>query len=138
MNPAIARGRVAHRGRDLVPLRAAVVGGDAHLRSDAHAIAFGSDKLEEQPVIRSPGDVVKDAGWLPQRRYDHVDSAIVIEVAERHAAMRSRDLEIRACRCAHVLELVAAQIAEDGVGLGIAAAGSQQADVVEHIRARDK
>ena len=52
--------------------------------------------------------------------------------------MRGGDLKVGAGGCAHVLELVAAQIAENRVRLGVAAVGSEQADVVQHIRTRDK
>src|ERR1700722_7619829 len=111
MHPAVTGRGVAHRGSHFIPLRMAIFGRDVNLCSDAHAVAPGSDELQNYPMISGLGNIVKELNLTTQYRNYRIDTAIVIQVAEGGATMNGFHLEIRSGGYTDVLKLGVSKVA---------------------------
>ena len=92
----VTGGGVADGGGDFVPLDGAVCGGELDLRADGHAVAFCAGELEQGPVVAVGGDVVEEFGGAVEDGDDHVDAAVVVDIAKGYAAMGGFLLKVRA------------------------------------------
>ncbi len=55
--------------------------------ADPVAIAFDPDRLDQNPVVAAGRSVVKQFGGTANRRYHHIDLAVIVEIAKGAAAM---------------------------------------------------
>jgi hypothetical protein len=112
VDTTVARGRVAHSGRYFVPLLKPIFSGYVNLRSDSHAIAFGADQFQKDPVIAVVGNVAKKLD-LPIEHGDYgIDVSIVEQVAKCNAAVGRYELEIGAGGAAYFNKFPFAQVTE--------------------------
>src|ERR1039458_4953903 len=118
--PDVARAGIAHGGSRLVPLRAPVLGGDAELRADAHAVAQAADRPEDDPMVARVREVVKQLGRAAKHGHHDIDAAIVVEVPESGSTVRRGEPQsgIR-----DLFEPPVSQVAEHRIGLGVPAGG---------------
>src|SRR5689334_20634184 len=78
--------------------------------------AHGADK---NPVIGAGGSIVEQFCRTADRRNNHVDFAVVIQVTESAPPMRGSKLQCDSGFVANVLKCAIVHVAENGVGLAI-------------------
>jgi hypothetical protein len=138
VNARVAGARIAYGCRRFVPLRVAVGSGDFDLRANAHAVTSPAHKAQEKPVLAGVADVAEEFDGLIEAADDNINAAGVKDIAEGRATMRTRELKARAGAGADILELSIAEIAEDGVGLGVGLRRDGLLNVVHDIGASDE
>src|SRR5437667_5049532 len=114
MNAHIRTAGVAATGANGIVL-GAVLRHQTDTRADAVAVAFRSYRPDEQPVIGGRTDIVKDSQRPIEFSENHIDSAIVVQVTERCAAMHASPGKRRTSPGRDVSKLPMSQIREDNV-----------------------
>ena len=90
MHRAGARRRIAHAGRHVIEL-AAALGGDSNRRPDAIAITLGSLERHLQPVSAALAAVHPDLRGFAEGCRNNIDAPVAIEISERTSTV-ARDL----------------------------------------------
>src|SRR5580704_16880103 len=85
MHAFVARGQVAAYGRNSGELLA-FRGDQFDFRADGVAVALVPDQLQGEPMILRGRFVSENVGGTVVRGYDGVDAAIVVNIADSHAA----------------------------------------------------
>src|SRR5580704_4100396 len=134
----IAGARVADGSGGFVPLRTAVRRGDFDLCAKAHAVAACADESQEKPVPAGCADVSKQLYGFVETGDHGINAACVEDVSEGRAAMGAGNLEGRAGVGTGIFELAVAEVAKDGVGLGVGLGGDGLLDVIHHVGAGDE
>src|SRR2546423_1645685 len=66
---------------------------DRYHGPDAVAVAHGTCQLQDQPGVRPRADILPDFRTVSERRCDHVDSPVLVEVGKRASAMCAHSLQ---------------------------------------------
>src|SRR5437773_2295954 len=69
------------------------------------SIALGTNGVDQQPVISISTLVVKNHGLVVVAIYSDIHKAVVVQISERDATGRQRNVESSATLIRHVLEL---------------------------------
>src|SRR5882762_7274269 len=88
-------------------------------RANSVPVAFDADRLKENPMVVVGGGVVKQFGMITNGGYNHINLAIVIEIAERTPTVSGTDLHIRPGLRAYIAECIILKILEHGVCLAV-------------------
>src|SRR2546429_7162173 len=64
-------------------------------RANSVSVAFDADRLKQNPMVVVGCGVVKQFGMITNGGYNHINLAVVIEIAERTPTMSGKDLHIR-------------------------------------------
>src|SRR6266536_5134244 len=118
MHSPVGGAYVTHRCRHMIILHAARLAYQPDARSNPIAIAFTSFRLNDNPVIVIRGGIIKHRGRLADGRNQHVDLAIVIQVAKGRTTVRARYPHGRTSLAGHAGES-ASQIAEHAISLPV-------------------
>jgi hypothetical protein len=110
VHATVARGSVADRGRDFIPLLPSIFASNVKLRSDSHAIAFGPHKFQYDPVVSSIGNIAKKLDLSIEHRHHSIDASLIEKIAKSNPAMGSLELEIGSSRATYISELTIAQV----------------------------
>src|SRR4030095_2135877 len=110
MQPEIVLREITGTSADLAELLDAS-GTDAHAGSDCGAIALRTDQLEEHAVKCAAIGVDENGGWLSHVQQDHVDVAVVEDVAESGAAARFQRQSLQTCFLGSFVESTVAVVA---------------------------
>src|SRR5580658_2365025 len=117
MDRAVAGRGVAYARRHVVILRSAF-GHNLHAGANAVAVALGSAQSDIEPVAGLLAAVHPDFGVLAESSYDHIDTAVAIQITEGAAAMAGRRSRFEACFFGQSHPFSAgARIAKDGIRL---------------------
>ena len=112
MHPRVTRRRVAYRGRGFIPLLPPIFRCDVNLGSETHAIAFATDKLQQDPVVPGIRNIAKKLDRSVEHRHHSIDASIIEQIPKRNPAMCSLKLEIRSRRSADIHEFPIPQVSE--------------------------
>src|ERR1700730_17027627 len=92
---------------------------DFDARANSVAVAFDADRLKQNPMVAVGCGVVKQFGMITNGGYNHINLAVVIEIAERTPTMSGTDLHIRPSLRAYIAECPVLEILEHGVCLAV-------------------
>ena len=85
MNTLVARGKVAARSRNCRGLQAARRH-NCDLGANSVAIAFVSDKLQEDPVVLRLGFIVENMNRPVVSGHNGIETAVVVEISDGQSA----------------------------------------------------
>jgi hypothetical protein len=77
VHPIVTRGRVTYRRRHFIPLLPSIFTCNVNLGSDSHAIAFGTYKFQQNPMVPSVGNVAEKLDRSIEHGYHCINVSIV-------------------------------------------------------------
>src|SRR5260370_36425647 len=89
-------------------------------RANSVPVAFDADSLKQNPMVVVLCGVVEQFGMITNGGYNHINLAVVIEIAERTPAMSGTDLHIRSGLRAYIAECPILGVLEHCVSLAVA------------------